>query len=129
MVLKGNLLYNGDFERGSIDGWELAPYGLTSECQFTVSQDAKLRGNYGGYIKTTQTYGDAYIAYDKICSFEEYEGFLFILPVFLLFPFPSSQFSSLFPYSHHRFANKVLQISGGRCQMMGQFRLPYILFL
>ena len=81
MVLKGNLLYNGDFETGTTEGWELAPYGLTSECDFSASASAKLRGNYGGYLKTTQVYGDAYIAYNKVCSFEEYEGFLFILPV------------------------------------------------
>jgi len=81
MGLKGNLLYNGDFETGTTEGWECGPFDLLCECDFSASADAKLRGNYGGYLKANVSNADAYIAYDKVCSFEEYGGYLFILPV------------------------------------------------
>jgi len=81
MVLKGNLLYNGDFETGTTEGWVCGPYEQLCQCDFSASTGAKLRGNYGGYLKAQVDLAAAYIAYNKICSFEEYEGYLFILPV------------------------------------------------
>jgi len=81
MGMKGNLLYNGDFETGTTEGWECGAFGLLCECDFSASADAKLRGSYGGYLKANVSYAHAHIAYNKVCSFEEYEGYLFILPI------------------------------------------------
>lgn len=81
MALKGNLLYNGDFETGTTEGWVCGAFGKLCYCDFSVSADAKLRGNYGGYLKADCDYAQAYLAYNKTCSFEEYEGYLFIMPV------------------------------------------------
>ena len=81
MVLKGNLLYNGDFEAGTTEGWEINPFGLSNDYTLSVNSSAKLRGNYGGWLETATSYGTGFIAYDKICSFEEHEGYLYILPI------------------------------------------------
>ena len=79
MALKGNLLYNGDFETGTTEGWVNGAYGLVGQLNFSASAEAKLIGNYGGLLETTEDYKSSYIAYDKVCSFEEYEGYLFIM--------------------------------------------------
>jgi len=81
MVLKGNLLYNGDFELGTTEGWVNGAFGRAGDCVFEVSADAKLRGNYGGMLTAQAEFDQSYLAYNKTCSFEEYEGYLFILPV------------------------------------------------
>jgi len=78
MALKGNLLYNGDFETGTTEGWVTAPYGLSFNANFSASSEAKYRGNYGGLLEATAGTAQSYLAYDKMCSFEEYEGYLFI---------------------------------------------------
>jgi len=80
MVLKGNLLFNGDFETGDLTGWELEPFGKTQQFTATVTSEAKLRGNYGLKLSSDVDLAMGYIAYDKVCSFEEYEGYLFIFP-------------------------------------------------
>jgi len=80
MVLKGNLLYNGDFETGTTEGWEVGAFGKFGQHTLTASEEAKLRGNYGGLLTADVDLAQSYIAYDKICSFEEYEGYLFICP-------------------------------------------------
>jgi len=79
MALKGNLLYNGDFETGTTEGWECGAFGLLCDYDFSASADAKYRGNYGGLLKTTLDLPQAYVAYRKTCSFEEYEAYLFIM--------------------------------------------------
>ena len=79
MGLKGNLLYNGDFETGTTEGWICGAFGRVCECSFEASEEAKLRGNYGGLLTSQADFGDAYLAYNKTCSFEEYEGYLFIM--------------------------------------------------
>jgi len=79
MVRKGNLLYNGDFEMGSLEGWEHGPYGLPHECDFAITVAQKYKGNYAGQIYSTQSFKQSFIAYNKVCSFEEYEAFLFII--------------------------------------------------
>ena len=80
MALKGNLLYNGDFELGTVDGWELGAFGLPAQHTFTASEEAKLRGNYGGLLTANVNFAQSYLAYNKICSFEEHEAYLFICP-------------------------------------------------
>jgi len=80
MVRKGNLLFNGDFETGTTEGWEKGPYGFTCNYEFSADSGAKLRGNYGGMLFSSDYKPSAYIAYNKVCSFEEYEGYLFICP-------------------------------------------------
>ena len=80
MSLKGNLLFNGDLETGDLTGWELEPFGKTQEYTATVTSEAKLRGNYGLKLSSDVDLAVGYIAYDKVCSFEEYEGYLFIFP-------------------------------------------------
>jgi len=79
MALKGNLLFNGDFETGTVEGWETAPFNKPFDGELFVSEDAKYRGNYGGVLKATKDWSVMYVAYDKLCSFEEYEGFLYIV--------------------------------------------------
>jgi len=79
MAKKGNLLYNGGFETGTTEGWLTNPFSLPSECEFSASADAKYRGNYGGLLKATKDNAIINIAYDKFCSFEEYEAYLYII--------------------------------------------------
>lgn len=81
MALKGNLLYNGDFETGTTEGWINGAFGKSGECVLSASEEAKLRGNYGGMLTAQGHFNQSYIAYDKMCSFEEYEAFLYILPI------------------------------------------------
>jgi len=80
MARKGNLLYNGDFETGTTEGWELGAFGKICKHSLTPSPEAALRGFYGGLLKAAYNLAECYLAYDKTCSFEEYEAYLFILP-------------------------------------------------
>jgi len=77
MALKGNLLYNGDFETGTTEGWISGPYGKYCQYDLHASEWGAYRGDYGGYAIALQDSAGAYFAYDKVCSFEEYEGYLF----------------------------------------------------
>ena len=79
MALKGNLLYNGDFERGGIDGWINGAFGNLAECQLYVTGEEKYRGSYGGKLYATDDFAQSTVAYDKTCCFEEYEAYLFIM--------------------------------------------------
>jgi len=79
MVRKGNLLYNGDFETGTLENWEHGAYGLPAQCIFGVSIVDKYRGNYSGEFQAFENYAESYVAYDRVCSFEEYEAFLYII--------------------------------------------------
>ena len=79
MGMKGNLLYNGDFETGTTEGWENGPFGLSGELSFSADADAKYRGSYGGLLQSSVDNARSFIAYNKTCSFEEYEAFLFIM--------------------------------------------------
>ena len=78
MALKGNLLYNGDFETGTTEGWECGVFGYPCQCSLTASAEAKYKGNYGGLLTTQSDYAGAYLAYNKICAFEEYEAYLYM---------------------------------------------------
>jgi len=78
MARKGNLLYNGDFETGTTEGWVCGAFGKPCQCSFSASEDAAYRGNYGGLLEAEQDNANAYLIYDKVCSFEEYEGYLYI---------------------------------------------------
>ena len=78
MVLRGNLLFNGDFETGTTQGWEHGPYDFFAQCSFSASSEAKLFGNYGGLLEATADDQRSYIAHEKILPVEEYEGYLFI---------------------------------------------------
>jgi len=79
MVLKGNLLFNGDFETGTTEGWDTQPFGKTQQYTLTASSEAKYRGNYGGKLHSETDLAIGYLAYNKTVSFEEYEAYLFIL--------------------------------------------------
>jgi len=81
MALKGNLLYNGDFETGTTEGWINGAFSKPGQLDFTVSAEAKYRGNYGGLLTATDFLQTSFLVYDKNFSFEEYEAFLYILPV------------------------------------------------
>jgi len=81
MGMKGNLLYNGDFETGTTEGWKCGVFGKVCQCDFFASSEAKYKGNYGGLILAREEFADAFIAYDKICAFEEYEAYLYIFYV------------------------------------------------
>jgi len=79
VALKGNLLYNGDFETGTAEGWITGPFGKPFPFNFSVSSEAKHTGNYGGLLYAPDAYLDGYLAYNRTCSFEEYEAYLFIM--------------------------------------------------
>jgi len=81
MALKGNFLFNGDFETGTTEGWIFGPFGRgCANISFTASAEAKLYGQYGGLLTATADDAYAELAYNKTVSFEEYEAFLYILP-------------------------------------------------
>jgi len=79
MALKGNLLFNGDFETGTTEGWINGAYGKAGQFELSVSADAKYLGNYGGRLYSTENFATSYIAYDKLVGFEENEAYLFVL--------------------------------------------------
>jgi len=81
MALKGNLLYNGDFETGTTEGWVTGAFGKVFEFDFSADAEAKYRGNYGGLLYAPVDWADGYLAYNKTCSFEEYEAYLMIMYV------------------------------------------------
>ena len=86
MALKGNLLYNGDFETGDTQGWNSNPFGLSDEHDFFASCPAAYRGNYGGTLFAGEDYAYLYLMYEKMFSFEEYEAYLYTC---LLYTSPS----------------------------------------
>ena len=79
MARKGNLLYNGDFETGTTEGWINGIFGLNGEMEFSASEEAKYEGNYGGMLRATGSNQQSYVGYNKVCSFEEYEGYLYLI--------------------------------------------------
>ena len=79
MARKGNLLYNGDFETGTLEGWVNGIHGLQNGMALEVKAEAKYRGNYGGKLYSGTTYRASYVGYNKTCSFEEYEAYLYII--------------------------------------------------
>jgi len=81
MSLKGNLLFNGDFETGTTEGWVTGAFGKTFEFDFSASAEAKYRGNYGGLLYAPIDFANGFLAYNKTCSFEEYEAYLMIMYV------------------------------------------------
>ena len=79
MALKGNLLFNGDFETWGTEGWVKAPFGLPCDFNFWASGVASYRGSYGGLLEAQDAGAEGYICYDKACCFEEYEAYLAIM--------------------------------------------------
>jgi len=79
MGMKGNLLYNGDFETGTTEGWVNGAYGKVRELTLTVTDEEKYLGNYGGKLSSLIVYPVSYVAYDKLVSFEEYEAYLYVI--------------------------------------------------
>jgi len=84
MVLKGNLLFNGDFESGTTEGWECGAFGTVCDYNLTASEEAKYRGSYGGLLTAQKDNAVGFLAYNKVCSFEEYEAYLAIMYVKLV---------------------------------------------
>jgi len=78
MARKGNLLFNGDFETGTEEGWIKKPFGLGDDYYFECWGGFSYRGDYSGFISCPNATSNAYISYNKTCSFEEYSGYLFI---------------------------------------------------
>ena len=78
MALKGNLLFNGDFETGTTEGWISGPFGKICQYDLHASEWGAYKGDYGGYAVALQNGAVGYFGYDKVCSFEEYEGYLFM---------------------------------------------------
>ncbi|UYL65038.1 MAG: hypothetical protein OBKJMPBA_00006 [Methanophagales virus PBV304] len=81
MTLKGNLLFNGDFETGTSEGWVNGAFGKAGECSFFVTSLYMLRGNYGGMLAAPTEFANSYMAYNKTFALEEYEAYLYLLPV------------------------------------------------
>jgi len=78
MALKGNLLFNGDFETWGTQGWVKAPFGLPCDYNFWASGSAAYRGSYGGLLEAQDAGAEGYVVYDKACCFEESEAYLMI---------------------------------------------------
>jgi len=83
MVRKGNLLYNGDFETGTTEGWINGICGLQGGMALEVKGEAKYKGNYGGKLYAGLPPRTSYVGYDRMCSFEDYEAYLFIIYAYL----------------------------------------------
>ena len=79
MARKGNLLFNGGFETGTTEGWINGIFGFPHDLSLSASSDAKYRGNYGGLVKAEDSIGYSVIGYDKLCSFEEYDAYLYLV--------------------------------------------------
>ena len=73
------MLFNGDFETGTTEGWINGIGGLSGEMSFEAKEEAKYRGNYGGKLYAYEDEQHSYIGYDKFCSFEEYEAYLYLI--------------------------------------------------
>jgi len=82
MALKGNLLYNGDFETGTTEGWEEGAFGKPDEFLLACLDFKPYRGDYHGYLGAEVENAIGFYAYDKVCSFEEYEAYLYIIYIY-----------------------------------------------
>jgi len=78
MAKKGNLLSNGDFERGTTEGWQIGEFGLAGEFRLGLETTNVYRGSYSGKLIAEKDSAEAFISYDKFCSFEDYEAYLMI---------------------------------------------------
>jgi len=83
MVRKGNLLYNGGFEAGTAEEWIFGDFGLQFDYTHEAETTNVYRGNYAWKFGASKNFAKGYISYDKICSFEEHEAYLFIGHVYL----------------------------------------------
>jgi len=78
MAKKGNLLSNGDFERGTTEGWQIGEFGLAGDFRLGLETTNVYRGSYSGKLIAEKDNAEAYVSYDKFCSFEDYEAYLLI---------------------------------------------------
>lgn len=75
MVRKGNLLYNGDFEKGDTTGWTVAPKNSTfGKANIQVDDANQKSGSYCGKVIAPSS-GYQAIGYDMEFDFEEYVGY------------------------------------------------------
>jgi len=81
MALKGNLLFNGDFETGTTEGWNLNPEGFSNNYDLVIETNEILGGNYGGNLLSSKPYAVGWICYEHLANFEEYDAYLLIFPV------------------------------------------------
>jgi len=77
MVLRGNFLYNGDFETGDLTNWELGRFGLVSDIPASITTEDKYKGNYAVKFLSSTSYVGSHLISTQDISFEEYEAFLF----------------------------------------------------
>jgi len=82
MARKGNLLYNGDFETGTTEGWEEGPYGSDDQFLLLCLDVKPYRGNYHGYLGAEVDDARGQYAYNKICDFEEHEAYLYVIYIY-----------------------------------------------
>jgi len=78
MAKKGNLLFNGDFEHGTTEGWKVGEFGLAGDFDLFSGTEGAYRGSYGGKLVAKKDSAEGYVSYDRFCSFEEYEAYLMI---------------------------------------------------
>jgi len=78
MAKKGNLLFNGDFEHGTTQGWKVGEFGLSGDFDLFSGSEGAYRGSYGGKVVAKKDNAYGYISYDKFCSFEDYEAYLLL---------------------------------------------------
>lgn len=78
MARKGNLIYNGDFETGTVEGWIHAPKWATyKKASIEVDSVNQRTGSYCGKVIAggLGVYG---IGYDLLLDFEEYPAYYFV---------------------------------------------------
>ena len=80
MALKGNLLFNGDFETGTTEGWNLNPEGFSNDFDLLIETVEVLGGNYGGNLISSIPYAMGWICYEHLANFEEYDAYLLVFP-------------------------------------------------
>jgi len=78
MARKGNLIYNGDFETGTVEGWIYPPkWASYKKADIAVDSVNQRTGSYCGKVIAggVGVYG---IGYDLLLDFEEYPAYYFV---------------------------------------------------
>jgi len=96
MAVKGNLLYNGDFETGTTQGWNTEPEGLLTDFDLVIETNEILGGNYGGNYLSSVPNGMGWLCYEHLANFEEYDAYLLVFPTKI--EKGSYMYSALFGY-------------------------------
>jgi len=77
MILSGNLIKNGDFESGSIEGWAQRPHGLGNNfITFEIDDNHGINGSKCLKLQTGYNV-DCYYIYDSYFDMEDYDALVY----------------------------------------------------